>query len=104
MSRTLRRKSKKSDFEKDWISFSEWSRNYYRKRYPNCSDEEIIHRKSVKYHADNHSGEWSVPSYYGRYLNKKIKYRNKLTLLRSIRTDIEYEPIPHKKDSGWSYW
>ena len=104
MSRTYRRKNTKAPIKTDWCGYGEFLRRYYRDKYPHLNDEEIIKREAVEYHKENHPGEWNVPGGYGKWLNKKVKNRNRLTLIRDLRNDGEFDMIPIKKDSGWQYW
>lgn len=106
MARTIRRKNKKSNFAQLWANWHEFSRDWYRNRYPELSDEDIIHREDVKDHMDNHSGIYTCPNYYGKELNKKIKKKNTLLLIRTLRNGLEDDFVPHpiKKDSGYNYF
>ena len=104
MSRTYRRKSSKSHAENAWKTYTEFTRNWYRNRNPGRTDEEIIHLRDVEYHCDNHPGEWSPPSGYGKALNRKVKRDNRLNLIRCLRNDEEFVEIPLKKDSGHDYF
>ena len=104
MARTYRRKKASSPFPDYWRELDECIRDWYRKRHHGMTDEEIVRKKCVEYHKENHPGEWNVPGGYGKWLNKKVKNRNRLTLIRDLRNDGEFDMIPIKKDSGWQYW
>lgn len=104
MARTYRRKNNKSHTAESWNSYNECVRNWYRRRYPGKTDKEIIHLKDVEYHCDNHPGEWNPPSGYSRWLNKKVKNKNRLKLIRVLRTGEEFVEIPIKRDSGYQYF
>lgn len=104
MSRTYRRKHKKSHTAESWNSYSECVRNWYRDRYPGKTDEEIIHLQDVKYHCDNHPGEWSPTSAFNKGLHTKVKNKNRLNLIRCLRTGDEFVEIPMKRDSGYQFF
>lgn len=104
MARTFRRKTRLSYFERDWHSYHEGLKYWYRKQYPDLSDCEIIRRKAVDYHSDNHSGVWTCPNYFGRMLDKKASKKNALKLLRALREDIDFVPVLSKKDQGYIYF
>ena len=104
MARTYRRKQATPPFPKYWGETTEWHRDWYRKRNPGLTDEEIVRRKCIEYHSDNHSGQWNPPSDFGKELNRKIKRDNRLNLIRCLRNDEEFVEIPLKKDSGHDYF
>lgn len=104
MSRTYRRKKATPKFPDYWRETAEWHKDWYRKRNPGLTDEEIVRKRCVEYHADNHSGEWNPPSYFGKKLNKKVKRDNRLNLIRCLRIDEEFVEIPLKRDSGHDYF
>ena len=104
MARTYRRKKASSPFPDYWRELDERIRDWYRKRHPGLTDEEIVRKRCVEYHADNHPGEWNPPSYYGRGLDKMVKRKNRLNLIRCLRNDEELVEILSKKDSGERYF
>lgn len=104
MARTYRRKHGTPPFPQYWRRMSERLRDWYRERSPGLTDEQIVRLECVEYHADNHSGEWNTPSYYGKGLNKMVKRKNRLNLIRCLRNDEEFVEILSKKDSGERYF
>lgn len=104
MARTYRRKNGTPPFPQYWRECNERIRDWYRDRNPGLTDEEIVRKECVGYHADNHPGWWSPPSYWGKGLNKKIKRKNRLNLIRCLCNDEEFVEIPLKKDSGYDYF
>jgi hypothetical protein len=104
MARTYRRKNRKSQFVEAWNSYSEHIRNWYRDRNPGKTDKEIIHLHEVEYHCDNHPGEWSPTSAFNKGLYIKVKNKNRLNLIRCLRTEDEFVEIPLKRDSGYQYF
>jgi hypothetical protein len=104
MARTYRRKQETSPFPKYWGELTEGLRDWYRERNPGLTDEEIVRKKCVEYHVDNHPGQWNPPSGFGKALNKKVKRDNRLNLIRCLRNDEEFIEIPLKKDSGERYF
>jgi hypothetical protein len=104
MARTYRRKKASSPFPDYWRELDERVRDWYRKRHPGLTDEEIVRKKCVEYHAENHPGQWNPPSGFGRALNRKVKRDNRLNLIRCLRYDEEFVEIPVKRDSGHDYF
>lgn len=104
MARTYRRKKSTSPFPDYWRETTEGIRDWYRERNPGLTDEQIVRLECVEYHAENHPGEWSPPSYYGKGLNKLVKRKNRLNLIRCLRNDEEFVEILSKKDSGERYF
>lgn len=104
MARTYRRKKASSPFPAYWRETSECVKDWYRKRHPGLTDEEIVRKKCVEYHSENHPGEWNPPSGFGKALNKKVKRDNRLNLICCLRYDEEFVEIPLKRDSGHDYF
>jgi len=104
MARTYRRKQATPPFLKYWGETTEWHRDWYRKRHPGLSDDEIVRKKCVEYHSENHPGQWNPPSGFGKALNRKVKRDNRLNLIRCLRYDDEFVEIPLKRDSGHDYF
>lgn len=104
MSRTFRRKNKKSHTARLWNSYSESVRNWLRKRYPGKTDKEIIHLEDVDYHSDNRPGKWSPTSAFNKMLHTRVKNENRLNLIRCLRTGDEFVEVPMKRDSGYQFF
>lgn len=104
MSRTYRRNRRKSPIAESWNSYSESVREWYRQRYIGKTDEEILHLQDVEYHCDNHPGEWSPTSAFNKGLHIRTKNKNRLDLIRCLRTGDEFVETPFKRDSGFQFF
>lgn len=104
MSRTIRRQGAYQ--ENHFVVDPERISCYEMNRYAAKTAEECVQKQKVWFHADNHSGVWSAPSWFCRQRNRRISRLNAAEIRRCWVNGQwdDHLPVAFVKDAGYIWW
>jgi hypothetical protein len=67
-------------------------------------DINLFYKEFNRIHGDNHPGQWSAPSSFRRYLNKKLDRKYKELIFKEVKGKDYYSEPVYKKSADWDFF